>query len=59
MPRITRSVSSGSPGAGIQVWPLRSRNSTVARERAPLVAIGQRVVLDEMPAEHRRLRLEV
>ena len=29
------------------------------QERAALVAIGQRVVLDEMPAEHRSLRREV
>jgi len=34
MPRITWSVSSGSPGAGIQVRPLRSTNSTVPGRRS-------------------------
>ena len=40
MPRITWSVSSGSPGAGIQVRPLRSTNSTVARKAQRLLPSG-------------------
>ena len=40
MPRIMRSVSSGSPGAGVQVRPLRSTNSTVARNAQRLLPSG-------------------
>ena len=38
--RITRSVSSGSPGAAIQVRPLRSTNSIVARYAQRLLPSG-------------------
>jgi hypothetical protein len=41
IPRITWSVSSGSPGAGIQVRPLRSTNSTVARNAQRLLPSGR------------------
>jgi hypothetical protein len=58
-PRITWSVSSGSPEAGIQVRPLRSTNSTVARNAHRLLPSGSGWFLTRCQHKDGRFGLEV